>query len=133
MSPICVATALRGAWAEHEQNKSALRGMLHLHTPIYLAMITATQIGVCKRSLRQLSTGQKATLRTCLACFILFFLLNLLIRLKAISSRLRQDVSVYVYVNPSRHKKISILAILFAGVYMSFKMTSFALANRLVE
>ena len=42
MSPIYVATALREAWAEHEQKNSALRGMLH--TPIYLAMTIATQI-----------------------------------------------------------------------------------------
>ena len=41
--------ALREAWAVHEQTKSALRGMLH--TPIYLAMTIATQIGVCNRSL----------------------------------------------------------------------------------
>ena len=46
---ICVAMALRGAWAEHEQKESVVRGMLH--TPIYLAMTIATQIGVCKRSL----------------------------------------------------------------------------------
>ena len=36
VSPICVATALREAWSEHEQKNSALRGMLH--TPIYLAI-----------------------------------------------------------------------------------------------
>ena len=34
--------SMSGAWAGHEQNKSALRGMLH--TPIYLAMTIATQI-----------------------------------------------------------------------------------------
>ena len=43
VSPICAAMALRGAWADHEQKKSALRGMLH--TPIFLAMTFATQIG----------------------------------------------------------------------------------------
>ena len=42
-APICVAMALLGAWTEHEQNKSALRGMLH--TPIYLAMTIAAKIG----------------------------------------------------------------------------------------
>ena len=34
-------------YEEHEQKKSALRGISH--TPIYLAMTIATQIGVCKR------------------------------------------------------------------------------------
>ena len=38
--------ALLEAWAEHKQKKSALRGMLELDTPIYLAMTIATQIGV---------------------------------------------------------------------------------------
>ena len=28
-APICITTALQGAWAEHEQKKSVLRGMLH--------------------------------------------------------------------------------------------------------
>ena len=28
VSPICVAMAVRGVWAEHEQKKSTLRGML---------------------------------------------------------------------------------------------------------
>ena len=42
VSPIYVATALREAWAEHEQKKSTLRGMLH--TPSYLAMTIATQV-----------------------------------------------------------------------------------------
>ena len=37
-----IARSMSGAWAGHEQNKSALRGMLH--TPIYLAMTIATQI-----------------------------------------------------------------------------------------
>ena len=42
-----IARSMRGAWAEHEQKKAALRGVLH--TPIYLAMTIATQIGDTNR------------------------------------------------------------------------------------
>ena len=67
--PICVATALRGAWAEHERSmKKRNRHCVVCYTRRFISQSSlrhesVTQIGVCKRSLTHADLSRNDQLR----------------------------------------------------------------------